>query len=79
MDVFWKDHVPAMLHCMFTMHTLIEASLILEGTIAHHMAWSLKFSFSHRDILTEEKNKQNTNKNTKEIKQLASMVLTRLL
>jgi len=37
------------------MHVLIEVSRILEGAGAHHVAWSLKFGFPRRDLLTEEK------------------------
>ena len=36
------------------MHVLIEVSRILEGAGAHHVAWSLKFGFPRRDLLTEK-------------------------
>ena len=51
-----------MWHCMFPMHVLIEVSRILEGASVHHVAWSLKFGCSHRDLLTEEKEKQTKKK-----------------
>ena len=65
-DVFWKEHVPTMWHCMFPMHVLIEVSRILEGTSAHHVAWLLNFGLSHRDLPTEEKKQTNKEKNPKE-------------
>ena len=40
------------------MHMLIEVSRILEGAGACHVACSLKFGSPHRDLLTEEKKKQ---------------------
>ena len=47
------------------MHVLIEVSRILEETIAHHVAWLLKFGLSRWDLPTEEKKKQ-TKKNPNE-------------
>ena len=44
-----------MWHYMFPV--LIEVTRILEGASAHHVAWLLKFGFSHQDLLTEEEKK----------------------
>ena len=49
------------------MHVLIEVSRILEGAGAHHVAWSLKFGFPHRDLPMEEKKiKQRKSRMTKQ-------------
>ena len=61
-EFFWKEHAPAMWHCMFPMYVLIEVSRILEGTSAHHVEWSLKFGLSRRDLpLKRKKKKQRKN------------------
>ena len=65
------EHAPAMWHCMFPMHVLIEVSRILEGTSAPR-GMVIEVRFVPPGPSAEERKKTNKEKIQRKIKSLAS-------